>query len=1024
MAKIFNESIEGVKELIQVIEVLKKDLKELIVQSKKASESLEFKKSEDVANLEKEIKAVAKAESELLKVRQQEEKLNIQLEKLQQEQLKSLKAIRVAEEQREKVKRAEANTTKANINVLREQEKLQQDKVKTDILERKEKERLLKAQVKEEKEREKLNSAYSKASKELNELRKKYKDLRLEEGKTTKETEELRKEIQKLDKDLKDVDAEAGQFQRNVGNYPKVADKAKGAFGSLSGFLLGTLVGAFTKSREASLEFTIFLEQAGSIARTVVEGLVQLWENKLFPTLENLILKFKETGLEAKLFFQELIPESLRSDEQQKAIESLTKELKNLGDTIKENQELIDNSENPLSAENLKESRDAIAENIKEIRRLAIEERKLADFRDKTIIQIERLNQASEQAQILADDATLSFENQQKALEESLRLREDALALEEEIAQRELQLAIDRLNVNLREKDIALEVNQANVDRLKFLDNFDKAQKLEAENIDAVIEAVKRRNEIESQGVVARLEASKQEREIARDRFEQDLDFAIDVFDRQKTVNERIFQLETTNAKQKQRILLETEALTEKSFQNQIKLTENFIEKSLLSQGKSQKEVSEGLAKINLEQLVTLKDEEKVRARLLESGIVDEITQNRIREIILERKTVTQDLVDLQLELNDLLTESEEELLTFRAQTISQISEENTDARIKDFEEAEAFNQKKLDSAKAFLQVERDAKEEEIALETSIAIEKAKTSDEIIRLEEEEKEKLRQLNVEYYAEVEDLDKIANEKRVEDIKKTADKVGEILDALQEKQRERYKERIANIDDEIDASKTREEELKELAKQRIVNSDENLAFEQRKQAELEKEKEKEQQRQIRRELGFTALKTYSANVSNDPNTALTKTLSDITLLMAGISALNSFYDGTEDTGTSANPLDSKGGRLAVLHDNERVVPQSENVKMKGITNQELGSLAEAYKRGDLVESDRQLVSFNSGWQSNSEIITKFDELKNSIEALPNNMPIKDFKYNEVERAIVDMTKVRNKVVRNHKKQGGIW
>lgn len=48
---------------------------------------------------------------------------------------------------------------------------------------------------------------------------------------------------------------------------------------------------------------------------------------------------------------------------------------------------------------------------------------------------------------------------------------------------------------------------------------------------------------------------------------------------------------------------------------------------------------------------------------------------------------------------------------------------------------------------------------------------------------------------------------------------------------------------------------------------------------------------------------------------------------------------FYEGTEDTGTTSNPLDDKGGRPAIIHDNERIVPKRLNKKLKGISNDEL-------------------------------------------------------------------------------------
>ena len=67
--------------------------------------------------------------------------------------------------------------------------------------------------------------AYDQLSAKLNRLRKEYKNLAVTEQAASKEAQDLLEEIQRLDKQLKDVDASAGQFQRNVGNYPKTFAK-------------------------------------------------------------------------------------------------------------------------------------------------------------------------------------------------------------------------------------------------------------------------------------------------------------------------------------------------------------------------------------------------------------------------------------------------------------------------------------------------------------------------------------------------------------------------------------------------------------------------------------------------------------------------------------------------------------------------------------------------------------------------------------------------------------------------------
>lgn len=71
------------------------------------------------------------------------------------------------------------------------------------------------------KQEEKLDDAYLEESRTLNKLRATYKSLAISKGLAAKETREMGRRVNELDTRLKKVDASAGQFQRNVGNYPK-----------------------------------------------------------------------------------------------------------------------------------------------------------------------------------------------------------------------------------------------------------------------------------------------------------------------------------------------------------------------------------------------------------------------------------------------------------------------------------------------------------------------------------------------------------------------------------------------------------------------------------------------------------------------------------------------------------------------------------------------------------------------------------------------------------------------------------
>jgi len=126
----------------------------------------------------------------------------------------------------------------------------------------------LKIQIQEANKRKKelakeslgLISIYQKESARLNDLRNKFKDVALSQGENSKEAKRLQKEMSTLDVRLKKVDASAGQFQRNVGNYPSAFKGAIAGARQLAtalGFtgVLFALVGAFRNAFKTIKDF-------------------------------------------------------------------------------------------------------------------------------------------------------------------------------------------------------------------------------------------------------------------------------------------------------------------------------------------------------------------------------------------------------------------------------------------------------------------------------------------------------------------------------------------------------------------------------------------------------------------------------------------------------------------------------------------------------------------------------------------------------------------------------------------------
>lgn len=164
--------------------VAKSDLKKLkIVNFSDVQKGTKAIKEIDAA-----YKGLTEVEKQRLKLREQERKVGKQLQAARSKEFKQLQEANLAKQKQ----------TKAVKDELRETSK--------------------------------LSSEYERQSAKLNRLRKNLKNLILTEGEGTAKTKKLAAEVGKLDTKLKNADAAAGQFQRNVGNYPK---GLKGAIGSL-----------------------------------------------------------------------------------------------------------------------------------------------------------------------------------------------------------------------------------------------------------------------------------------------------------------------------------------------------------------------------------------------------------------------------------------------------------------------------------------------------------------------------------------------------------------------------------------------------------------------------------------------------------------------------------------------------------------------------------------------------------------------------------------------------------------------
>lgn len=197
-----------------------------------------------------------------------------------------------------------------------------------------------------------------------------------------------------------------------------------------------------------------------------------------------------------------------------------------------------------------------------------------------------------------------------------------------------------------------------------------------------------------------------------------------------------------------------------------------------------------------------------------------------------------------------------------------------------------------------------------------------------------------------------------------------------------------ERISALDKEIAAHEIMADHLAQMARDGNISAKESLAEENRLIAEAEQEKAEQERRKQRILMVSTFIKTYLAQIDagEKPEDAMTKALTSQVFLEQVVNNLGSFFDGTEDTGTVSNGLDSNGGRMAVLHNNERVMTAKQNSRIGNVSNEEVARVMENQRMGKLIDGNQIAV----GWD-NILLIEELNAVGSKLDMV--NKTIKD-------------------------------
>ncbi|NQX78632.1 hypothetical protein [Gilvibacter sp.] len=292
----------------------------------------------------------------------------------------------------------------------------------------------------------------------------------------------------------------------------------------------------------------------------------------------------------------------------------------------------LDSEQQQEFAESIANTTKAVSENITAFSNLEAARR--AIFRQNLELQksIEGRTTREAELNVIADDATKSFEEREKAAEGARRSLEERAAAEVKLA---------RNNLSLINQEIGL-------------------RRRNGENIDSLLEqqliAFSALASAERDLTISVRENEKVRSELKQDRLERDLDILIDGLDNQKTINERIIADESRTLEERQRLLEKTEQQAIDSFQKQISTIQQFTG-----------------VQVEANELLAESDAVRLNQRIRELGL-SEIIEGRLLEVIRERRTAIQDLAETEKDLdNQREQQNNEGLLLGRIAALSDL---------------------------------------------------------------------------------------------------------------------------------------------------------------------------------------------------------------------------------------------------------------------------------------------------------------------------------------------------------------
>jgi hypothetical protein len=578
---------------------------------------------------------------------------------------------------------------------------------------------------------------------------------------------------------------------------------------------------------------------------------------------------------------------------------------------------------------------------------LTEEQRKLIRLNREREKSLARITKAQEEQLAIQEDDTRGFEERAVAAEKAAKLLEERALLE---------LKIARANLNILQKEIKL--RKSNGEDIEQLLDAEKEATL------ALIDAEKDLS-------LTRLDNAEKRRRLVQDTLERDLDILIDGLDNQKSINERIIASEKETFAERFRLQKRTEKIFKDSFDAQVATIQTFTDKQ-----------------IDINDLLAEDD-----ARLLNQKIrnleLSEIMEGRLLEVIRDRRTGVQDLIESENDLNDALRDS----LITKGDVLL------TEQALIELRKEGANVEEILDK------LAEDRAEKEIELLRERLAQAKEGSAEYLSIN-------KQLNDALLAQFKD--RLSEEETEEDdsLKRRAENRKLALEAISELNEKYFDDKIEKIEEEIEAEEKRAEQLRELAAQGNEDAQNNLALTQKRQAEAELERERQLKRQKQSELALASIQAYSQKVTAGEENPLASTITDISVLSAFIQSLPAFFGGSERVGDDLDAvLSGRDGHIIRVDGDERILSPSQNAMIP----REMSNMELAIRARDSVSTNQRSST------ETALLVEEIRQLRKVTEERPQFMGVK---YDEITKSLVDHFEQKGRLEKVHKKTGSIW